>query len=416
MKTEIISTGQEVISGAIVDTNAAYIAQAIIGAGGDIVRHTCVGDNREALVTAFTEAETRADYVIVTGGLGPTSDDLTAEAAAEAMNLELVIDPDATKSVTDYFRRKNMSVPESNRKQTYLPSGAECLANEVGTAPGFLIRRDNCIFFYIPGVPSEMRYMVATYILPVLEGIGKGRRIVHRVKTLSHFGIPEAEVNDLLSDIEEMFPEVTLGLQAVFPVIHAKLYASGSDEEEIDEMLDRASQWALERTGHAVFSTDGKTLPEVVGEQLMKHHRTVALAESCTGGLIGHMLTGVAGSSSYFLFSGVTYSNDAKKNVLGVKQETLDTYGAVSRETVCEMAEGTRRIAGADYGIAISGIAGPDGGTSDKPVGTFCIGIASDHDVKTYRFVARFSDREKNKKAFAMKALDILRRALMDQQ
>jgi nicotinamide-nucleotide amidase len=259
-----------------------------------------------------------------------------------------------------------------------------------------------------------MKKMLDIHVLPMLTEM-VGRSAVHfRMKTLSHFGIPESETDYRLTGIETLFPGIILGLQAVFPIIHVKLYARGNDEKELERLLDEAEQWCLERTGHYVFTRTGLSMAGEAGRLLRETGKTLAVAESCTGGLIASMLTDVPGSSDYFLFSGVTYSNDAKTSVLGVDREILTAYGAVSRETVMAMARGARRVSGADIAVATSGIAGPGGGTAEKPVGTVFFGIDSEEGCEGYMFISPYEDRDKNKTLFAVKALDLLRRNLVD--
>lgn len=413
MKIEIVSTGEEVLTGAVIDSNAAYIAQSLIESGFEVIRHSCVGDKKADIVSLLKECEKRgAGAVVVTGGLGPTDDDRTAEAAGEAWGVDLVHDHAAEMSVNAYFQKMNRPVPLSNRKQMILPSGSTCLENTSGTAPGFFRKHGETCYFFIPGVPWEMKHMLARHVLPMLRDLAGDTRILYKMATLSHFGIAEAEVNQRLKEVETVFPGITLGMRAVFPVIHVKLYAQGEKEDVIDRLLEQAKAWVLERTGDYVFSTRGFSLAQEIGENLVKTKRTLALAESCTGGLIAHMITDVAGSSAYFLFSAVTYANEAKMKVLDVCGKTLESHGAVSHETVKEMAENARRIAGSDLGLSVSGIAGPTGGTSEKPVGTVYIAVATGKGTESHVFRSPFGDRDKNKKIFAMKALELLWRTI----
>ncbi len=412
MKIEIISTGEEVLTGAVIDSNAAYIAQALIDSGFEVIRHSCVGDQKTDIVRVLQESRDRADAVVVTGGLGPTDDDRTAEAAAEAFRLSLVHDPFAELSVNAYFTAMGRPVPETNIKQMLIPEGAKCLENAVGTAPGFTMNHDETHFFFLPGVPWEMKHMMAVHVIPSLLLISGDTQTLYRMTTLSHFGIAEADVNQRLKSVENEFPGVTLGLQAVFPVIHVKLYAKGENEDRIARLLKEAENWVLDRTGDYVFSTRGYSLAREIGDLLTETRKTLAVAESCTGGLVAHMITDVPGSSAYFLLSAVTYANETKHRVLNVKEETLSAHGAVSRETVAEMAEHVRDIAGADFGLAISGIAGPSGGTTEKPVGTVFIGISTGSGTKTHTFRSPFGKRDMNKKIFAMKALETLWHAI----
>ncbi len=412
MIAEILATGDEVRSGALVDTNSAYIAERLELEGVPVVRHDCVGDDLEILASVMREIAARVDIAIVTGGLGPTSDDLTAAAAARAAGVELALDPDALASIEKLFKALGRPLLGSNRKQAMLPENADCLYNPIGTAPGFVFKIDRCTFFCLPGVPREMRRMLADETLPRIRKLQGDSREFCRVKTICTFGTTESAAGELLSDFEASFPELQLGLRARVPEIQVKFYARGRDEQALERMLDEGVQWVVDRFGDKVFSTGGDPMEVVVGGLLVEKKATLAVAESCTGGLIAHWLTDVSGSSDYFLFSGVTYSNEAKMEVLGVSPETLAQYGAVSEETVREMAEGARRVAGATYAISTSGVAGPTGGSDEKPVGTVCIGLAGPDSAVGRRFHFPFGNRGMKKKLFAMKALDLLRREL----
>lgn len=413
MIAEIFSTGDEIRSGALADTNAAYIAQRLEEAGAEVVRHTCVGDDLNRLESVLREIGERSDIGVVTGGLGPTTDDLTAEAAAKAAGVNLVFNDAAFSCIEAFFKRRNYPMSQSNRKQAMIPEGAEVIYNPVGTAPGFSLKIGNCTVFFLPGVPFEMKKMLSDSVLPrIAELQGEDRKFC-LVKNISTFGLGESVVGEQVADLEKEFPGIRLGLRAKFPEIHVKFYAVGEDEQVLKDTAERATQWVLDRIGNKVLSVDGASMEAVVGDLLRQKQATLAVAESCTGGLISHWLTDVPGSSDYFLFSGVTYSNEAKMKVLGVSPDTLAKYGAVHEETAKEMADGARRVAGADYGLATSGIAGPGGGTDEKPVGTLAIGLASPNGIKSRTFRFSFGIRSRNKTMFAMTALDMLRRELM---
>ena len=412
MLAEILATGDEILTGAVIDSNSAHIAQKLEEAGIEVVRHGCVGDDVEALAYILKEISTRTDLAIITGGLGPTLDDITAEAAASAAGVEPVFDRKAMSCIENFLKTQKREITASNKKQAMLPEGAECLFNSVGTAPGFVLRIGKCVCFFLPGVPSEMRMMLADGVLPRIDKLQKERRF-SLIKTISTFGLAEASVNELLAGLPEKFPGIKLGLRARFPIIYVKLYVRGKDEERANILLEKASEFVLNKIGEFAFSADGESMEAVVGSLLRRDNVTIAVAESCTGGLISHLLTNVPGSSDYFLFSGVTYSNKAKINVLGVSEATLKQYGAVHEETAKEMADVARSIAGATYGISTSGIAGPSGGTGEKPIGTVCIGIAAPDSVEAYRLNFPFKQRLRNKRIFAIKALDLLRRKLL---
>jgi nicotinamide-nucleotide amidase len=277
-----------------------------------------------------------------------------------------------------------------------------------------MLKINRCLFFFLPGVPFEMHRMLSDTVLVQLENLRRNKRESIMTKTISTFGLTESATAERVSYISEMFPEICFGYRAKFPEIQIKLYGRGKEKEALHQRMDKAFEAVIKEIGDNVFSEDGSSMEAVVGRLLIKENATLAVAESCTGGLISHLLTNVPGSSNYFLFSGVTYSNEAKQKVLGVSSEILEHYGAVHENTAKEMAAGVRRIAGSDYGLATSGIAGPDGGTDEKPVGTVCIGVATRRSAKGFRYLFPFNSRWRNKKIFAMKALDILRRHLIE--
>ncbi len=416
MNVEILITGDEIRSGTLIDRNSAYIAMKLEEAGFNVVRHTCVGDNVEDLTLILQEIGSRSDAALVTGGLGPTPDDLTAQAAATSIGVDLVLNLPALHGVERYFKTRNRMMPDSNRKQAMLPRGADLILNPVGTAPGFMLRINRCMFFFLPGVPIEMQRMLSDTVLADLKALRGDVSEFRMLKTISTFGLTESATAERMSDISGMFPEITIGYRAKFPEIQIKLYGRGKDKDFLRQCMVKARSAVLEEMGDNVFSEDDTPMEAVVGKLLLKKNATLAVAESCTGGLISHLLTNVPGSSNYFVFSGVTYSNEAKQKVLGVSPEVLEHFGAVHEKTAKEMAAGVRRVAESDYGLATSGIAGPDGGTDEKPVGTVCIGLATRQSTLGFRFFFPFNSRWRNKKIFAMKALDILRRELLSKR
>ena len=413
MIAEVLATGDEIRSGALVDSNSAYIARLLETAGVEVVRHSCVGDDPESLVSILREIAGRSDIVVVTGGLGPTDDDLTTAAAARAAGVEVVLDPLALDSVEAFFKARKFPLTPSNKKQALLPAGADCLINTVGTAPGFQLKIEECQFFCLPGVPFEMRHMMANEVMPRLMKLQGQTRSVRLVKTLSTFGLAESATAEKLSGFEDHFAPIKLGFQAKFPEIHVKLYGTGMDEDPLRSQLEKAEHWVAQQLGDRIFSNTGESLEQAVGNLLRARQATLAVAESCTGGLIADLVTDVPGSSDYFVLSAVTYANQAKRDLLGVTSEILDRHGAVSEETAKEMARGVQRISGATYGLATSGIAGPGGATDDKPVGTVCIGLANSDSVSGRRYHFAFDNRRMNKRIFAATALELLRRELL---
>lgn len=414
MKAEILATGDEIRSGALVDSNSAHISQRLEEIGISVVRHSCVGDDPNILTDILREIGNRTDICVVTGGLGPTSDDLTSESAAKAAKVELVLNKKALSSVENFFKTRKRLFTSSNKKQSLLPYGSECLFNPVGSAPGFSLKINKCLFFFLPGVPPEMRKMLSEKVLPHIKKLQGKTKAYCKNRMIPTFGLTEAAVNEKLDGFSDLFKELKLGLRANFPVIQVKLYGTGEDENDLNELLDKASGWISEKIGEKILSVNGSSMERVVGDLLVEKNATIAVAESCTGGLISHLFTNVPGSSDFFLFSGVTYSNRSKIKVLGVSPSTLEKNGAVHEETAKEMAKGAKRISGAIYGLSTTGIAGPDGGSKNKPVGTVCIGIATPATALAHRFYFSSFNRLMNKKIFAMTALDVLRKELLN--
>lgn len=413
MKAEILSTGDELCQGTFIDTNSAHIAGKLNHIGIRVTRHLCVGDDMEALTTVFSEIGARADFAVITGGLGPTVDDLSAAAAARAAGVDLVLNKEAENSINAYFARFSRTMSPSDAKQAMLPRTATPILNHWGTAPGFImtIGRSRC--YFLPGVPREMEAMLAEKVIPdILSFIGKTRNVFVK-KELSVFGLPEALVDAKLNGFGPRFPGIKLGMVARFPVITVKMTAEGEDPKHLAEALEEAAGWSANLLGDKVFSMEGRSMEAEVAALLMAQKTTLAVAESCTGGLISHLLTNIPGSSDYFLFSGVTYANSAKHSILGVSEVNLQKYGAVSEPVALEMADGARRVSGAVYGLATSGIAGPSGGSSEKPVGTLCIAVSSESGSVARTLHSPFKDRLSNKQIFAICALDWLRKELL---
>lgn len=413
MRAEILATGEEIRTGSLVDTNSAHIARRLEETGARVARIQAAGDDAAELAALIREIAGRAEIAVVTGGLGPTVDDLNAAAAAAAAGGALEPNPEALASITAFYRRRGRPVPETAHRQACLPAGAAALPNRVGTAPGFELTIGRCRFFFLPGVPSEMAVLLEEQVLPrVAALLGPGRPIRGK-RTLACFGITESETDARLSGLATRFPAVRLGLRADFPVIEVTLYAEADGAEGLARGLAPAAAWAAERLGGCVFSDTGETMAAVVGRLLRERGATLAVAESCTGGLVAHWITEVPGSSDYFRLSAVVYANAAKRALLGVSAETLERLGAVAPETAREMAAGARRAAGADYAVATSGIAGPGGGSAEKPVGALCIGLAAPGGAWGRRYDFHAAERSMAKRLFAMKALDVLRRELL---
>ncbi len=413
MLAEILATGDEIRTGALVDSNSAHIAECLERQGIVVNRHHCVGDALDGLTAVIREISQWADIAVVTGGLGPTVDDRTAEAMALAADVPLDLDAQALSDIERFFDKRGRPCTPSNRKQAMIPQGATCLYNPIGTAPGFSIKIGKCTFYCMPGVPREMYKMYAEKVLPDIEALFGDARQFNLVRTLSTFGLPESAVGEKVADIATRYPQITLGLRAKFPEIQVKLYLRTPAESQGRQLLAEASQWVNRQLDPFVFSDQDQTLAATVGQLLLKQKATLAVAESCTGGLLANWLTNTPGSSDYFLLSAVTYDNEAKINTLGVSRQALMANGAVHEETAQQMAQGARRLARATYGLSTTGIAGPSGGSPEKPVGTVCIGLSTPEQCVARTFYFHFGQRLLNKRIFAMAALDMLRRHLL---
>lgn len=413
MIVEIVSTGDELISGNIVDTNASYLASKFLEIGILVKRCNIVGDDKKEMQAVLKEISSRADIVVVTGGLGPTKDDLTAEIAAMVSKDSLIINKEALTAIQSFFEKKNLHMSEVNKKQACLPSKAIMLENDCGTAPGFYMNLGKSIFYFLPGVPFEMKAMFKKKVLPdIFKRFGIKQRLRSKI-TL--FGVPESKAAQNLEGFENKFPNLQLGFRAAFPMIEIKLLSPViTDNASEKRDLDNARDWILSKFDVAkIVSDKGLSMEEEVARLLIKMKKTIAVAESCTGGLISNLLTDVPGSSAYFLFSAVTYSNEAKINILNVNQDTIVEYGAVHQTTAEEMAKGVMEKAGADFGISTSGIAGPTGGSVEKPVGTICIGFAKKGFSTAKTYCLNFNNRARNKKIFAATCLNHLRKELL---
>lgn len=406
----VISTGDEVLLGDIVDTNSARICKTLRESGIQVVKIAAVPDDMDLICDIINEAAECCDVCIVTGGLGPTQDDITALACSRVAGEELSLNPQAYESMTAFFESKGAQVTEENKKQALLPESALVLENKAGTAPGFYIRIKECLFFFLPGVPDEMRIMLDTEVLPVLENKFSLNRII-AVERLTVFGLPESLVGKQLESFESLFPEFRLGFRADFPVIEVKIV---QPQTRIlpSGRIKEARQWVMDQLKYKISSKKGRSIAQEVGHLLVQKKMTLAVAESCTGGLISNMITDVAGSSDYFLFSGITYANSAKINILGVDAKVIEKRGAVDEETARQMALGAKKISRADIAVSTTGIAGPSGGTDTKPVGRVCIGVADATGCTGHTYTFNFGDRTKNKQIFATMALELVRRRL----
>ncbi len=408
MDIEIITTGNEIMTGLVVDSNKAWMAERCQLLGHRVVRHTSVGDDSEAIGRALKEACTRADCVLVSGGLGPTSDDITVEAAAQAFGLELELNEDVLEDIRDFFRRTGRVMAPSNEKQAMIPKGAAILANRTGTAPGLRVKLGDAHVIFLPGVPRELYQIFDDAVMPWLAEYSRER---YEQRILRCTGLPESDIAQRLEGIDT--GEAHLAYQVKYPDILLRVTSYHADTHAAQTMVERVAHEIHERLGTVVYAEGATSLEAVVGAMLSAARLRIATAESCTGGLLASLITDVPGASEYFERGVVTYSNDAKMQMLGVSPETLRAHGAVSRETAMAMAEGVRALSGADIGVALTGIAGPSGATDDKPVGTLHIGLATIEGTVAHHFIfAR--DRQWFKRMAAATALNLVRSYLLE--
>ncbi len=379
MNAELLSVGTELLLGEILNTDAKFLAEELSAIGINLYYQTTVGDNPERLKNALTIALSRADLVIASGGLGPTPDDLTKEVIAEAMGEPLVLHQKSWEDIQSYFKNTKREMPESNKKQAMMPEHAIVLENHNGTAPGCIIEKNQKIVVILPGPPNELQPMYTESVKPHL--LKKTGTVLYS-KNYRLFGIGEAKVAEIMQKEMEEGKNPTLAPYAETAGVRLRLTAACKNQEEGEKLLHPLEQVLKERLGEYIYSEEDKSLAETVVERLLACKKTISAAESCTGGMFSKMIVDCAGSSAIFRESVVTYANEAKERYLGVQHETLEKFGAVSRETAREMAEGIKKKSGADFGIGITGLAGPDGGTKEKPVGLVYVGIADQNGTE----------------------------------
>ncbi|HYJ79580.1 MAG TPA: competence/damage-inducible protein A [Longimicrobiaceae bacterium] len=414
MKAAILAIGDEIVCGTTLDTNSAFLAGELRPVGVDPVAGFAVPDDEEDIVRALERALQDAELVVCTGGLGPTADDLTTACVARVAGRELELHEPSLEAIRERFRARGLEMTENNRKQALFPAGSFVIPNPNGTAPGFVcpverggvVRHVACL----PGVPRETRAMVPETLVPWVQARQPDRRYASR--TFSTFGVTESRLDELLVGVVAA-DEARLAFRAAFPRIQARLTVSGAPDEDLGARLDALEARVRERLGSHVYAVGDEGMEETVGRLLRERGLTLAVAESCTGGRIGDWITDVPGSSDYFLLGVATYADAAKERVLGVAAATLAAHGAVSTQAAEEMAGGVRALAGADLGLATTGIAGPGGGTPEKPVGTVCIGLAWEGGVWSRRFDLGPRGRDWVKGMTSQLALDRLRRWLL---
>lgn len=411
MKIGILTIGNELMNGRIADTNASFIAREANQQGWSVEAIMSVGDDFAAIKDRLNYLLSMTDAVICSGGLGPTSDDITTAAIAEAFDLPLYTDESVLNFIKDIFTKFNFKWVENNAKQAMFPQGAEVLPNARGTAPGFSLSMNGKFIFVIPGVPAEAKLMVTNGVLPALRRHFPQKEQYIVKQTIRTFGLSEAAVDEQVKDIDFDSLGVNIGFYPVFPENHIVLIARSRNQDEARNHLQKAQDEVSAHVRDYIFAYGEQTLEEVIAGLLTAKKLTIAVAESCTGGMITSRLTDVSGSSDYLERGLVTYSNAAKISMLGVPAEIIERHGAVSEETARLMAEGVRKLAGTDLGISSTGIAGPTGGSPEKPVGTVYIALADSRKTICRHYAYRW-DRKRNKDIFAEAALFLLKNYL----
>ena len=406
-RASIVSIGNELLSGSSVDTNSAYLSEKLLSIGIPTVAGFTVRDDCEAIVEALRAASEQADIVLTTGGLGPTDDDITRQAISKFCTRQLKLNESLVEQIEQFFARRGKEMPQRNRVQAYLPDGAEALNNEVGTAPGIMLVDGEKILFAMPGVPVEMKLMFEQSVLPRLTELD-GREVV-AIRKLKCFGMGESSIAELLGDRMQRGRNPLVNTTVRDGVITLHIMATAKDQKQAGEIAKREQEELTGILGDVVFTTEDITLTQAVGAKLTKLKKTVAVAESCTGGLVGKLLTDVPGSSNYFIYGWVVYSNTAKVTELGVEPEIIEKKGAVSEAVAAAIAAGARSQSSADYAIGITGIAGPGGATADKSVGLVYISLAKADEtcVQKYTFSG---DRDNIRKRAANAASNLLLR------
>lgn len=381
-RAAILSTGDELTTGRILDSNASWIADKLFEIGLDVTCVLTVGDYPDRLEWAWRQALERADAVISTGGIGPTADDLTSETVARVLGVPLVEHTESADRIRRWFASTGRPMPENNLKQALMPRGAVLVPNALGTAPGYRAAHGDRHVVVLPGVPREMKPMMEETVLPWLRAQRGGA--VYLARTFQTFGVTESGLDELVAGVVDP-SEGRVSFRASFPEVSVRVVVHG-EPAVARERLATVGDRLRAAIGTYCYGEGAVTMEEAVGRLLRERGRTVATAESCTGGLVAHRLTNVPGSSTYMLGGIVAYANQPKRQLLGVSPTTLEAHGAVSEETAAEMAAGARRALGADVAVSTTGVAGPDGGTAEKPVGTICLGLASADETVAARY------------------------------
>ncbi|MCJ7449132.1 MAG: competence/damage-inducible protein A [Bacteroidales bacterium] len=411
MKAEIITIGDELLIGQTIDTNAAWMGAELSRLGFDIHRKISIHDDRNDILETLKETSGRADLVLVTGGLGPTSDDITKQTICEFFKCRLIVSNEVLSMIEEMMKRRGMPMNENNRRQAEVPDKCRVLFNAAGTAPGMWFEKDKTVFIFMPGVPYEMKYIMTEHVVPELKTRFGSQIIIH--KNIMTYGTPEARLAELLKGFEADLPsDIKLAYLPSFGIIKLRLTATGSDHLLLNNEIEKQVNKLYEIIPGLIYGEDEKSLEMVIGELLKDRKQTICTAESCTGGKIAELITSIPGSSVYYKGSIIAYDNSVKIDLLDVPERLLKKYGAVSEQVVKCMANGGRKVLNADYSVATSGIAGPDGGTESKPVGTVWIAVASDKGTLAEKYVFG-NDRNLNITRFSIAAMNLIRKQII---
>lgn len=406
-RAEIITIGDEILYGQILDTNSQWISEALDRVGIKTIRKTTISDEQEDILNTFAEAEKRADIILITGGLGPTNDDLTKPCLAKYFDCKIEMNEDALHDVQSFFESRGKELTEINRQQAALPVCCERVQNTLGTAPGMWFHINDKVFVSMPGVPHEMKKMMNDTVIPRLKEVFNTEIIYHKI--IKTIGIGESWLSEKIKDWEDNLPKhIKLAYLPSLGQVKLRLTAKGENHEQLVADVEKEIEKLKEYAAKYIYGYNNDQIELAVGNLLKDSNKTLAIAESCTGGYVSHLITSVPGSSSYYMGSLIPYQNEHKINILGVKAETIEQHGAVSQETVEEMAERVRELFNTDIGISTSGIAGPGGGTPTKPVGTIWIGY-SDGSQTISRKLQLTKEREINIKGTAVALLNMIR-------
>lgn len=412
MKAEIISIGDELLIGQVINTNASWMAEQLKLAGIEVVRITTISDGREDILASLDDASKRAEVILLTGGLGPTKDDITKTTLCEYFESKLIFHTPSYDQIEKLFGNRGYVITDINRKQAEVPENCTPILNKNGTAPGMWFEKEGRVYISLPGVPFEMKPMMTDFILPELSSKLNGHKILHKVVLTQ--GVGESFLSELIEEWESDLPgHMKLAYLPQPGIVRLRISGSGPDMKVLHQEVDIEIDKLKALIPDLIFGFGEETLEGIIGELLLEENMSLSTAESCTGGYIAHLITSIAGSSRYFKGSVIAYANEVKMDMLGVKEETLIAYGAVSEETVIQMALGAQKQFNTDYAIAVSGIAGPDGGTNEKPVGTIWIAVAGPDktQAKKYQFG---NNRERNIRLAAVTALNVARKMMLD--